>query len=204
MARIYSPNEDYNRQGIGVNFYNGAGVSTDAGVIARLEALGFSIDSTKNALSQFDLLKKSDLQQIATIMGISLTKVDGSDTVNLTKQELVAAIEKFVDKGILPLVTEVTSSGLTNLVLKFSEALYDGASAVANGADLKAKFTASAGVTITSALYATATKAITFVIADAAEAATLVYTGVTLKDSAGGVLGNLSYTAGAEAWAATA
>jgi hypothetical protein len=89
------------------------------------------------------------------------------------------------------------------LVLTFSEALFDGENAVANNADLKAKFTASAGVTITSAIYSVATKKITFVIADAAENATIVYTGTTLKDAAGGVLGNLSYTAGAEDWAVT-
>jgi len=75
--------------------------------------------------------------------------------------------------------------------------------AVANNTDLKAKFTPT-NCTITSAIYTTADKKITFIIGSGSEADTIVYTGVSLKDSAGGVLGNLSYTAGAAAWAVTA
>jgi hypothetical protein len=204
MSRIYAPNEDYNQKGIGIEFYYGAAVSTVAAVIANLQAKGYTIDATTSTLSIFDKLPKSELVDIATKMGLVTTKIVDTETVDKTKQELIAAIESFVNKGILPYVSNVASSGLTNLVLTFSEALYDGANAVANNADLKAKFAATAGVTITSAVYTTADKKITFILADVVETNTLTYTGNTLKDAAGGKLDHLSYTAGAEEWAVTA
>jgi len=119
MSRIYSPNESYDVKGIGVEFYHGAAVSTNAAVIANLTAKSYTIDSSTSVLSQFDKLPKEELVNIATVMGLT--------TTNKTKAELVSAIETFINKGILPYVTNVASSGLTNLVLTLSEALYDGA-----------------------------------------------------------------------------
>jgi hypothetical protein len=203
MSRIYAPNEDYNQKGIGVEFYYGAASSTVAAVIANLTTKGYTIDATTSTLSIFDKLPKSELVDIATKMGLATTKEVEGETVDKTKQELVAAIESFVNAGILPYVTAVTSSGLTNLVLTLSEALYNGATAVTNNTDLKAKFTPT-GCTITSAIYTTADKKITFIITDEEEGNTIVYTGNTLKDSAGGLLGQLSFTAGATEWAVTA
>lgn len=195
MARIYSPNEDYNRKGIGVEFTFGVGASTVATVISNLEAKGYSVDTGANVLSAFDKITKAQLVEIATAMGI--------DTTSKTKKQLVTAVELFVNIAIPPVVSVVASEDLTDLVLTFSEALYDGASAVADEADLKAKFTVG-GVTITSAVYDATAKTITFVIADGTEADTITYTGNTLKDSAGALLANLSYTAGAAEWGETA
>jgi len=64
--------------------------------------------------------------------------VMGLATTNKTKAEFVSAM-KF-NQSILPYVTNV-GVRINQLVLTLSEALYDGANAVANNTDLKAKFT---------------------------------------------------------------
>lgn len=196
MARVYSPNESHSCD-FGVVFYNGCAVVPDANtaLLADLTAKGYTVVTGSDSFGAFGKLTKTELIAIASGMGLT--------TTDKTKAQLIALIETFTDAGILPVITDVASSGLTDLVLTLSEALYDSGSAVEDETDLKAKFTGT-GVTITSAIYDADAKTITFVIADATENDTITYTGDSLTDSAGGILGNLSYTAGESAWFATA
>ncbi len=95
MARIYSPNENHNFDINGVQFIWGAGAIPDAKeeVIAWFTRNGYDVEDTGDALTFWDKLPKAQLLEFAA-------EVELPDTEEMTKAELVAAIEAFIADAI--------------------------------------------------------------------------------------------------------
>ena len=80
------------------------------------------------------------------------------------------------------------------LVLTFTENLYDsGHVAIPDTTDIKAKFTAAAGASITSATYNLAAKTVTFVLTGAVLASTVAANAGAIEDIAGNVYAPVTY-----------
>ena len=110
MPRIYAPVEDYNVKGNGTDFYFGAAATSSAAVAAEFEAEGYEIDDTKDVLSIWDKMDVATLVLVANEMEI--------ETADLSKKELVAAIEAFVVSSLLePILSQFKFLDSTNAAL---------------------------------------------------------------------------------------
>ncbi|MBZ4666404.1 hypothetical protein [Mahella sp.] len=116
-----------------------------------------------------------------------LVDANGNGVNALDVKTVSGVIEK-----VSPTAT-VTSGSATGLVLTFSEALYNGTTPIADGADVASLFTATDAVatngtlTIVSATYNATNKTVTFVISGADATDTITVAG-TVKDAAGNVV----------------
>jgi len=87
MPRIFAPNDGHNFNAGGVPFYNGAAaLPSGSAVAAEFAAHGYTVDSSKHALTPFDYLTREQLDEIALYCGLTLVPADG-------KYEVVRDIE---------------------------------------------------------------------------------------------------------------
>ena len=89
MPRIFSVKQDYNS--VDTGFENGAAdvAATNARAIAYFTAEGFTVDTTKNTLTEMDKMTRTQLDAISSYLGVALVPGD-------TKAVLIGKIEAAV------------------------------------------------------------------------------------------------------------
>ena len=107
MPRIFSVKQDYNS--VDAGFENGAAdvAATNARAIAYFTAEGFTVDTTKNTLTEMDKMTRAQLDAISSYLGVALVPAD-------TKAVLIGKIETAVSalKLISLTVTSVKTAVL--------------------------------------------------------------------------------------------
>jgi hypothetical protein len=115
MPRIFAPKEDYNANQGYVDFVNGAAalpVTATAG-IAYFTAEGFTVDTSKNALTAMDELTREQIDGISSYLGVALVPAD-------TKAQVIRKIE-----------TAVSALKLGALTVASTDTLVEGESVIA-------------------------------------------------------------------------
>ncbi|MEV9640840.1 S-layer homology domain-containing protein [Mammaliicoccus sciuri] len=130
--------------------------------------------------------------------GATIKTTNGGQNANLATAALPKSFAGLTVDAVAPVGTLPATTGTTNnattLVATFSEALYDGSTAIANGADVKSLFTYDGtAANYTSATYNATDKTVTFVFT-AAEDTKKLTSAATLKDAAGNALATENYT----------
>ncbi|WP_442596783.1 S-layer homology domain-containing protein [Neobacillus sp. D3-1R] len=174
----------------------------------------YGVDRSENpTITITNLTKVTGSALAVTANGTSGTSISGAemgDKFTATykyasgKTVSVAFTVGLDSSGPVATVTTGTPSGL---VLTFNEALYNGTTAIADGANVTTLFTAadvsgtSTAISITSATYDATAKTVTFVIAGA-EATDTITVANTVKDAAGNTVSSSTDVAvlGATAW----
>lgn len=111
-----------------------------------------------------------------------------------------APVAAFAADLSAPTATLPSSTGsdnnATTLVVTFNSPLYINGSPVANGADIKSSFTASSGVTISTAIYDPSTYKVTFTLTGASNGSTITHNSNSTKltDAAGNAYAAKVYT----------
>jgi hypothetical protein len=92
MAKIYSPNENYNSSAgnatapQATEFFNGVGYTTDAVQIKWFKDKGYTVDEvTTEGLNVLDKLPKDTVIEIATLLNVNITEMT-------TKKDIIVAI----------------------------------------------------------------------------------------------------------------
>lgn len=88
MPRIFATDQAYNSNMGETDFVNGAAelAATETEAIALFTAAGFTVDTSKNALTVFDTLTRAQLNLISSYLGVALVAGD-------TKAQLIRKIE---------------------------------------------------------------------------------------------------------------
>lgn len=129
------------------------------------------------------------------------------DIEDMQGNKLAASGAVTVADKVAPTATVTATNATTNdadsLVITYSEALYIGGTAVADGASVAAQYTPAGGVTITSAVYNATAKTVTFVLAGALDTNTITVA-ATLTDANGNSISTTSdvatYAAAGTVW----
>jgi hypothetical protein len=104
MPRIFAPKEDYNATQGYVDFVNGAAAlpSTATAGIAYFTDEGFTVDTSKNALTAMDELTREQIDGISSYLGVALDPAD-------TKAQVIRKIETAVSTLKIGTLTVTTT-----------------------------------------------------------------------------------------------
>jgi hypothetical protein len=103
MPRIFAPNDGHNFNAGGVPFYNGAAaLPAGSAVAAEFAAHGYTVDSSKHALTPFDYMTREQLDRVALYLGLTLDPEDG-------KYEVIRDIETALSALMVQLTVTLTA-----------------------------------------------------------------------------------------------
>lgn len=104
MPRLYADVQDHSMDWGAVDFTEGVAAISDAAATTYWTAASYAIDNSKDALDIFDKMKKADLQELLTYLGVSFVAGD-------TKQALVRKAETFASTALITALTITSVAG---------------------------------------------------------------------------------------------